>query len=229
MASYGFPDDNEGKKVAATATAGAKNTFKKGPVVKLLVVGDSGAGKSSLLLRFCDDQYMPNYISTIGLDFKMKPVEIEGQTIRLQIWDAAGQERFRSIVAAYYRGAQGIALVYDLSDPESFRSVRNWMKQIESNTKNSVDLILVGNKSDLERKVTTDEGKKLADEVGAPYFETSAKTGEGVNEAIRQLATMALATLRKSTEDTKHGASCQLNTQSNTDRNTCANNSCERF
>merc|ERR1712159_656276 len=94
---------------------------------KLLLIGDSGVGKSCLLFRFADDTYQESYISTIGVDFKIRTVELEGKTIKLQIWDTAGQERFRTITSSYYRGAHGIIVVYDVTDQESFNNVKTWL------------------------------------------------------------------------------------------------------
>ncbi|WBY58514.1 ras-related protein Rab-1B [Plasmodium yoelii yoelii] len=98
---------------------------------KILLIGDSGVGKSCLLLRFADDTYTDSYISTIGVDFKIKTIEIDDKIIKLQIWDTAGQERFRTITSSYYRGAQGIIIVYDVTDRDSFNNVKNWIIEIE--------------------------------------------------------------------------------------------------
>merc|ERR1711896_11775 len=116
---------------------------------KLLLIGDSGVGKSCLLLRFADDTYTETYISTIGVDFKIRTVEMEGKVIKLQIWDTAGQERFRTITTSYFRGAQGILLVYDVTDRGSFNSIRNWVGQIQQHADVHVNKILIGNKCDM--------------------------------------------------------------------------------
>ena len=117
---------------------------------KILLIGDSGVGKSCLLLKYTDGIYADSYISTIGVDFKIKTEAIDGKTIKLQIWDTAGQERFRTITTAYYRGAMGILLVYDVSDEQSFTNVRNWMRQIDQNAAENVTRILIGNKCDVD-------------------------------------------------------------------------------
>ncbi|EEB90600.1 hypothetical protein MPER_11169 [Moniliophthora perniciosa FA553] len=98
---------------------------------KLLLIGDSGVGKSCLLLRFADDTYTESYISTIGVDFKIRTIELEGKTVKLQIWDTAGQERFRTITSSYYRGAHGIIVVYDVTDNDTFTNVKQWLQEID--------------------------------------------------------------------------------------------------
>jgi Ras-related protein Rab-8A len=163
-------------------------------LIKLLLIGDSGVGKSCLLLRFAENSFTPSFITTIGIDFKIKKVQISGKTIKLQIWDTAGQERFRTITSAYYRGAMGIVLVYDVTDENSFKNIRSWMKNIDQHASAGVVRALVGNKCDIgsgERVISYEQGKSLADEYGIPVFrETSAKTGEGVDDMFIGLASV---------------------------------------
>jgi len=156
---------------------------------KLLVIGDSGVGKTCLLLRFCENNFMTTHLTTIGIDFKIKTIDVDNKRIKLQIWDTAGQERFKTITQTYYKGATGIILTYACNDRESFNSIENWMKQIKQHAKEDVSKIIVGNKSDMQdRQVTYDEGKKLADSFGIKFFETSAKTDVGVNDTFHTIA-----------------------------------------
>ncbi|KAI9197113.1 ras family-domain-containing protein, partial [Polychytrium aggregatum] len=159
-------------------------------LIKLLLIGDSGVGKSCLLLRFSDDSFTPSFITTIGIDFKIRTIELDGKRIKLQIWDTAGQERFRTITTAYYRGAMGILLTYDVTDERSFNNIRNWIRNIEQHASEGVNKILIGNKCDmLEKKVISkDQGQALADEYGIKFIETSAKSNIGVEEAFFMLA-----------------------------------------
>lgn len=149
-----------------------------------------GVGKSCLLLRFCDDSFTPSFISTIGIDFKIRTIELDGKRIKMQIWDTAGQERFRTITTAYYRGAMGIMLVYDVTDERSFNNIRNWIKNVEQFANDGVNKILIGNKcDDAERRVVDRErGAALAREYGLKFLETSAKTKANVDEAFFCLA-----------------------------------------
>jgi len=157
---------------------------------KLLLIGDSGVGKSCLLLRFADDTYTESYISTIGVDFKIRTIELDGKTIKLQIWDTAGQERFRTITSSYYRGAHGIIIVYDITDRDSFDNVKQWLNEIDRYACENVNKLLVGNKSDLEskRQVDFEEAKAFADERGIPFLETSAKNATNVEKAFMTMA-----------------------------------------
>jgi Ras-related protein Rab-1A len=156
---------------------------------KLLLIGDSGVGKSCLLLRFADDTYTDSYISTIGVDFKIRNLDVEGKNIKLQIWDTAGQERFRTITSSYYRGAHGIIIVYDITDAESFNNVKTWLSEIDKFASDNVNKLLVGNKSDLSasRQVETQVAKDFAASLGIPFLETSAKTSLNVEQAFQKM------------------------------------------
>jgi Ras-related protein Rab-1A len=158
--------------------------------LQLLLIGDSGVGKSCLLLRFADDTYTESYISTIGVDFKIRTVDLDSKVIKLQIWDTAGQERFRTITSSYYRGAHGIIVTYDVTDQESFNNVKQWLNEIDRYANENVNKLLVGNKCDLEDKRVVDKAtaQAFAEEIGVQYIETSAKNATNVEEAFMKMA-----------------------------------------
>ncbi|XP_060533081.1 ras-related protein Rab-35 [Cylas formicarius] len=160
---------------------------------KLLIIGDSGVGKSSLLLRFSDNTFTGSYITTIGVDFKIKTVNIEGQKVKLQIWDTAGQERFRTITSTYYRGTHGVIIVYDVTNGESFANVKRWLHEIDQNCE-VVNRVLVGNKNDTpDRKVVlTEDAQRFADTMNIRLFETSAKDNINVEEMFMSITRLVL-------------------------------------
>jgi len=143
-----------------------------------------------LLLRFADHTYTESYISTIGVDFKIRTIELDGKTIKLQIWDTAGQERFRTITSSYYRGAHGIIVVYDVTDVESFNNVKQWLNEIDRYATENVTKLLVGNKCDLVNKKAVDyeTAKDFADKLNIPFLETSAKNATNVEKAFLTMA-----------------------------------------
>ncbi|XP_030232290.1 ras-related protein Rab-8B isoform X1 [Gadus morhua] len=151
---------------------------------KLLLIGDSGVGKTCLLFRFSEDAFNTTFISTIGIDFKIRTIELDGKKIKLQIWDTAGQERFRTITTAYYRGAMGIMLVYDITNEKSFDNIKNWIRNIEEHASSDVERMILGNKCDMndKRQVSRERGEKLAIDYGIKFLETSAKSGINVEE-----------------------------------------------
>ena len=153
---------------------------------KLILIGDSGVGKSCLLNRFADDVYTDSYISTIGVDFKIRTIEADGKICKLQIWDTAGQERFRTITSSYYRGAHGILLVFDITNPESFTNIQSWLKEVSNYAAETVNLILVGTKSDLEpkRKVSFSDAYEFAKQRNMEYIETSSKQSINIDTAF---------------------------------------------
>lgn len=160
---------------------------------KLLIIGDSGVGKSSLLLRFAENIFSPNYITTIGVDFKIRTVEVGGYRIKLQVWDTAGQERFRTITSTYYRGTDGVIVVYEVTSGDSFSNVKRWLDEINMNCE-SVKKILVGNKSDDKdrRVVLESDARRFAEELGIPFFETSARSNENVDKVFNCITELVL-------------------------------------
>jgi len=166
---------------------------------KLVLIGDTGVGKSCLLLRFADDAFTESYISTIGVDFRFRTVKIENKTFKLQIWDTAGQERFRTITSAYYRGADGIIMVYDVTDRESFEHIQDWLNEVNRYATEGTCKLLIGNKSDKEdqRTVTTEEGEIYAQELQMPFLETSAKSASNVEAAFLAMAQQLIAIQEK--------------------------------
>lgn len=145
---------------------------------KVLLIGDSGVGKTCLLLKFTDDVFQTSYISTIGVDFRIKTIKLDdGKIAKLQMWDTAGQERFRTITSSYYRGAHGVIIVFDVCDASSFDNVSMWIGEVERYAKPGVPMVLVGNKRDLleKREVSKEDAQAFADAKGLAYTEVSAK------------------------------------------------------
>ncbi|XP_030365682.1 ras-related protein Rab-8A isoform X1 [Strigops habroptila] len=157
---------------------------------KLLLIGDSGVGKTCALFRFSEDAFNATFISTIGIDFKIRTIELDGKKIKLQIWDTAGQERFRTITTAYYRGAMGIMLVYDITNEKSFENIRNWVRNIKEHASPDVEKMILGNKCDAndKRQVSREQGEKLAASFGIKFMETSAKANINIENAFFTLA-----------------------------------------
>lgn len=180
-----------------------KNLMDYDYLFKILLIGDSGVGKSSLLLRFADHCYTDSYISTIGVDFKIRTIEIDGKIIKLQIWDTAGQERFRTITSSYYRGAQGIIITYDITDETTLRNVKMWLGEIEKYASPNVCKYLVGNKSDLElkRRISKEVGEQLASDNNMIFSETSAKSNIGIDEIFNNLTRQMILMLPTIVED----------------------------
>ncbi|GAB1604583.1 ras-related protein Rab-35-like [Argonauta hians] len=160
---------------------------------KLLIIGDSSVGKSCLLLRFAENTFSPSYITTIGVDFKIRTVECNGEKVKLQIWDTAGQERFRTITSTYYRGTHGVIIVYDVTSGESFANVKRWLHEIDQNC-DLVSRILVGNKCDDEEKrvVLTEDAQRFANQMGILLFEASAKEDINVEQLFLGITKLVL-------------------------------------
>lgn len=162
-------------------------------LLKLLLIGDSGVGKTCLLFRFAEDKFNSAFISTIGIDFKIRTIKVDDKNLKLQIWDTAGQERFRTITTAYYRGAAGIMLVYDVTSERSFENIKNWMRNIDEHASDDVEKMIIGNKADKNlpedtRVISTERGQTLAMEHEVLFYETSAKDGNNVEDAFVAIA-----------------------------------------
>lgn len=193
--------------------------------MKVLLIGDSGVGKTNIILRFCEDNFVPTHLTTIGIDFKVKSMDIEGKRETIQIWDTAGQERYRTITHSYYKGAAGILLVYSVDDLNSFKSIETWMKQILNHSSPTVVKFLVANKSDVEtRVVSKEEGEAVAAQHGLVLIETSALNGTNVNELFYKTAAEIQKNRPKDEELNQNGISYPLR-ESRIESN-LANNNC---
>ncbi|XP_064900665.1 ras-related protein Rab-27B isoform X2 [Columba livia] len=193
-------------------------------LIKLLALGDSGVGKTTFLYRYTDNKFNPKFITTVGIDFREKRVVYNRQgpngspgkafKVHLQLWDTAGQERFRSLTTAFFRDAMGFLLMFDLTSQQSFLNVRNWMSQLQANAYcENPDIVLIGNKADLsdQREVNERQAKDLADKYGIPYFETSAATGQHVENAVATLLDLIMKRMEQCVDkppgaDTANGA-----------------------
>ncbi|XP_030471148.1 ras-related protein RABA5a-like [Syzygium oleosum] len=177
---------------------------------KVVLIGDSAVGKSNLLARFARDEFYPNSKSTIGVEFQTQKLNIDGKEIKAQIWDTAGQERFRAVTSAYYRGAVGALLVYDISRRQTFDSVGRWLNELHTHSDMNVITVLVGNKSDLKdaREVSAAEGKTLAEAQGLFFMETSALDSSNVAAAFQTMVKEIYGVLKR-----KVVASQELNKQ----------------
>ncbi|XP_006635115.1 ras-related protein Rab-3B [Lepisosteus oculatus] len=169
---------------------------------KLLIIGNSSVGKTSFLFRYADDSFSNSFVSTVGIDFKVKTVYRNDKRVKLQIWDTAGQERYRTITTAYYRGAMGFILMYDICNEESFNAVQDWATQIKTYSWDNAQVILVGNKCDMddERVVPADKGKQLADQLGFEYFEASAKENINVRQVFERLVDIICVKMSESVD-----------------------------
>nr|CRZ24908.1 BMA-RAB-3 [Brugia malayi] len=168
-----------GAGATATAPTGTDQNFDY--MFKLLIIGNSSVGKTSFLFRYCDDSFTSAFVSTVGIDFKVKTVFRGDKRVKLQIWDTAGQERYRTITTAYYRGAMGFILMYDITNEESFNSVQDWCTQIKTYSWENAQVVLVGNKCDM------DDERVVSCERGLEFFETSAKENINVKAVFEKL------------------------------------------
>ncbi|KAK1165365.1 ras-related protein Rab-3B-like [Huso huso] len=169
---------------------------------KLLIIGNSSVGKTSFLFRYADDSFSNSFVSTVGIDFKVKTVYRNDKRVKLQIWDTAGQERYRTITTAYYRGAMGFILMYDICNEESFNAVQDWATQIKTYSWDNAQVILVGNKCDMEdeRLVPAEKGRSLADQLGFEYFEASARENINVKQVFERLVDIICVKMSESVD-----------------------------
>ena len=156
---------------------------------RVCLLGDAGVGKTSILTRFCDNSFKEKYNNTIGVDFRLVTLKCNDIISKIHIWDTAGQERFRSLALNYLNNSHGIILIYDITNTQSFENVKTWVNQIREEASSNVIIYIAGNKVDMEdeRKVDRDDGEKLAEELGFPFVETSAKNGININETFEDL------------------------------------------
>lgn len=188
-------DAEKRKRLLLSNNLAANTTAEATRRVKLLMLGDSGVGKSSLIMRWTLDTFSPSLQSTVGVNFKSRKVHVANELMQVQVWDTAGQEQFHKITTSYYKGAQGIMLVYDVTDPASLANIEYWIKNIKHHASDQVQVALVGNKTDLrgagedpaKRCCETEHGQKIAAKYGIPFFETSAKDSENVEIAFLTL------------------------------------------
>jgi small GTP-binding protein len=176
--------------MAASQRSGGGNTSNKTCQFKLVLLGESSVGKSSLVLRFVKGQFHEFQESTIGAAFLTQTVQIDDTTVKFEIWDTAGQERYHSLAPMYYRGAQAAIVVYDITNKETFHKAQTWIKELQRQASPNIVIALAGNKLDLanKRAVTYDEAKQYADECGLLFMETSAKTAANVMDIFTSIA-----------------------------------------
>ena len=162
---------------------------------KIIIIGSAGVGKSALMSRFVDQQYFENYNPTIGVDFKIKTLDIALKKVKMQLWDTAGTEKFKNITNAYYKGTHGVVIVFDLNESSSFKDVEYWLGEANKYAPIDSTKILIGNKADIPtlRKISKEEAEEKAKKLGMKYVETSAKTALNVEDAFTQLASDIIA------------------------------------
>jgi len=192
--------------------------------LKILIIGESGVGKSSLMLRFTEDDFDAEQALTIGVDFKTKKINIDGVTVKLAIWDTAGQERFRTLTPSYYRDAQGAILVYDVTKVGTFQKLDSWLNELEIyGTKENIVKMVVGNKIDEpNRAVSRDEGYRFAKKHRTLFLETSAKTSEGVAVAFEEVVRKILESTELWERRSKSGGIIDLNSNDSSNKSYCA-------
>lgn len=186
---------SEDIKIEPVDSSDIKEDYK----LKVVIVGDSGVGKTNLIKRFVTNSFSQNSKATVGVEFLSKSYRINEQVFKIEMWDTAGQERYKSITAAYYKGAKGALIVYDITQKTSFENISKWMSEIREKSSKDMKLMIIGNKTDLkdERQVTTEEASSKAQDLGAPIMETSALDASNVKEAFYDLIKEMYREIRK--------------------------------
>jgi small GTP-binding protein len=169
--------------------------------IQIIIIGESQVGKTSILYQYTQNKFSTQYLATVGVEYFVKEELINNKHIRVKIWDTAGQEQYKSITKSFYKNSDGIVIVYDVHDKKSFEKVQDWVQSLNEYTDSSktIPVILVGNKIDLEREVSTEEGQKLAESFNLPFFESSAKENKGITEFMHKIITDVLNVVGQST------------------------------
>ena len=185
---------------------------------QLLIIGDSTVGKTSILSRFANGTFNSNYLATVGLDNFTKDETIDDKNVRIKIWDTAGQERYKALTKGFFRNAQGIMIVYDVTNQESFENLKNWIQSIKDNMGNDflerIPIVIIGNKIDSdEREIKTEDGEAFCKQQNYPFFEMSAKTGENVDSTIRFLVKKVIDLNSDNKEGNNDNNNIKINTE----------------
>ena len=196
-------------------------------IFKIVLIGDTSVGKSCLLTRFADDQFSESYVTTIGVDFRFKTMIVCDKITKVQVWDTAGQERYRSITNAYYRGAEAIMIVFDVTNKDSFTHIQDWMEEIIKYTGKDVVIIVGANKSDLnDRNVKKEEMEEFSKKKGIKIFECSAKTGDGVENAFKYMVETLIKKNDKTSKEKNNGNNSKLKTNEEKNKNVTKKKCC---
>jgi small GTP-binding protein len=163
------------------------------PLIKVLLIGEFSVGKSCLFIRYAENKFPQPFPPTVGIDFRNRRLVLDDQAVCLQVWDSAGPQKFRTITKASFRGAHGILLIFDVSNSDTFGKCQTWINSVHEKTSGPVEIILVGNKCDKDRQVSTEDAQAFADQYNVRYFETSAKTGMNVEETFLAIAGMVVS------------------------------------
>ena len=192
-------------------------------IFKIVLIGDTSVGKSCLLTRFADDQFTENYVTTIGVDFRFKTMIVMDKIVKVQVWDTAGQERYRSITNAYYRGAEGILIVFDVTKKESFENIQNWINEVTVYTGKDVIMICLGNKNDLKKYIDNKEINEFKKKTGLEIINVSAKTGDGVEDAFKHIIESLIKKSMNKEEEKNKGINLGENKNNNQTNNNVRN------